>query len=554
MSSNRTNGTKPAIQHTKSILDDRRIRLLLAIVGAIVAWMVVTIVVQPGTTRTINNVPVDFTYDSAAYTSRGLSIVSAPEKYVSLKLSGDGYTIGSLTSSDFVVYPDWSGVRDSGEKTLHLQVRGVNTLLNGVSVSIEGGDNSVDVVFDVVEEKTVPITVTTNYLTIADGYILYGTELSKETVTLSGPSTEIDKVETCTAEVTHKGELTDSVTLDTALRFYTKSGSEVKFEYTNLEESSVEVTLEVYKMATLPVSVSFINAPRNFDPSVLVYSLSKQTLNIAGPESQIEKLSTLSVGTIDLSTFALNKVYELPIELPGNIRLLDNISSITVSFDSSKLETKTMNLPASCVQVVNLPSTYTLTVQTERLMNVTLCGPKAALETLTPEQVVVEIDAEDFSEVPPPKFFRLKPEGEVRLMGAYIVKCGEIVKNPDGTVKEIHCTADLETGNGTPADGRKIKGTIHWLSAEYAVDTTLVLYDHLFTLENVADMPEGKTYDDYISPDSAVRIDHAKLEPAAAGARAGEKFQFVRTGYFAVDTKNPNTFNRIVGLKDGYKA
>ena len=427
MSSNRTNGTKPAIQHTKSILDDRRIRLLLAIVGAIVAWMVVTIVVQPGTTRTINNVPVDFTYDSAAYTSRGLSIVSAPEKYVSLKLSGDGYTIGSLTSSDFVVYPDWSSVRDSGEKTLHLQVRGVNTLLNGVSVSIEGGDNSVDVVFDVVEEKTVPITVTTNYLTIADGYILYGTELSKETVTLSGPSTEIDKVETCTAEVTHKGELTDSVTLDTALRFYTKSGSEVKFEYTNLEESSVEVTLEVYKMATLPVSVSFINAPRNFDPSVLVYSLSKQTLNIAGPESQIEKLSTLSVGTIDLSTFALNKVYELPIELPGNIRLLDNISSITVSFDSSKLETKTMNLPASCVQVVNLPSTYTLTVQTERLMNVTLCGPAGLLETLVPEQVVIEIDADDFYVAAGQQNIACRlyvpSNGKIFALGSYVIQC-----------------------------------------------------------------------------------------------------------------------------------
>ena len=427
MSSNRTNGTKPAIQHTKSILDDRRIRLLLAIVGAIVAWMVVTIVVQPGTTRTINNVPVDFTYDSAAYTSRGLSIVSAPEKYVSLKLSGDGYTIGSLTSSDFVVYPDWSGVRDSGEKTLHLQVRGVNTLLNGVSVSIEGGDNSVDVVFDVGEEKTVPITVTTNYLTIADGYILYGTELSKETVTLSGPSTEIDKVETCTAEVTHKGELTDSVTLDTALRFYTKSGSEVKFEYTNLEESSVEVTLEVYKMATLPVSVSFINAPRNFDPSVLVYSLSKQTLNVAGPESQIEKLSTLSVGTIDLSTFALNKVYELPIELPGNIRLLDNISSITASFDSSKLETKTMNLPASCVQVINLPSTYTLTVQTERLMNVTLCGPAGLLDTLVPEQVVIEIDADDFYVAAGQQNIACRlyvpSNGKIFALGSYVIQC-----------------------------------------------------------------------------------------------------------------------------------
>lgn len=326
-----------------------------------------------------------------------------------------------------MVYPDWSGVRDSGEKTLHLQVRGVNTLLNGVSVSIEGGDNSVDVVFDVVEEKTVPITVTTNYLTIADGYILYGTELSKETVTLSGPSTEIDKVETCTAEVTHKGELTDSVTLDTALRFYTKSGSEIKFEYTNLEESSVEVTLEVYKMATLPVSVSFINAPRNFDPSVLVYSLSKQTLNVAGPESQIEKLSTLSVGTIDLSTFALNKVYELPIELPGNIRLLDNISSITVSFDSSKLETKTMNLPASCVQVVNLPSTYTLTVQTERLMNVTLCGPAGLLDTLVPEQVVIEIDADDFYVAAGQQNIACRlyvpSNGKIFALGSYVIQC-----------------------------------------------------------------------------------------------------------------------------------
>ena len=154
----------------------------------------------------------------------------------------------------------------------------------------------------------------------------------------------------------------------------------MKFEYTTLETDSVEVTLQVYKLATLPVEVSFINAPRDFAPAVLVYSLSKKTLNVAGPESQIDRLSTLSVGTIDLSTFALDKVYEMPIELPSGIRLLDNISSITVSFDSSRLETKTMNLP----------------VETERLMNVTLCGPAGSLEALNPEQVVIEIDADDF--------------------------------------------------------------------------------------------------------------------------------------------------------------
>lgn len=164
------------------------------------------------------------------------------------------------------------------------------------------------------------------------------------------------------------------------------------------------------------------------------------------------------------------------------------------------------------------------------------------------------IDAEDFAEVPPPKFFRMKPDGEVRLMGAYIVKCVSIEKNEDGSVKEIHCTADLEAGNGNPLDGRKIKGTIHWLSAKYAKDTTLVLYSHLFTLENVADIPEGKTYEDYMDPNSALRIEGAKIEPALADAEAGERFQFVRSGYFVKDTKNPNTFNRIVSLKDGFKA
>ena len=421
------NGTKPAVTHSKSILDDRRIRLALAVLGAVIAWMVVTIIVQPGTTNMIYNVPVDYTYDSSAYTSRGLSIVSAEDKTVNLKLSGDGYTIGGLAASDFVVYPDWSSVRDSGEKNLRLLVRGANSLLNGITVTIDGSDNTVDVVFDVVEEKTLPVTTTTNYLTISDGYILYSTEVSKETVTLSGPSSELDKVATCTAEVTYTGELDSSVTLETPLRFYTSGGTEVKFEYTELEESTVDVTLQVYKMATLPVNVTFINAPRGFDNSVLVYALSRQQLKVAGPAEKIDALSTLSIGTIDLSTFSLNKTYEMPIDLPSDIYLLDNISSITVSFDCSNLETKTLNLPSSCVQVVNLPSTYQLTVETDRLMNVILCGPKGAMETLTPEQVVIEIDAEDFSVATGQQNIacRLYVPSNVKIfaLGSYVLQC-----------------------------------------------------------------------------------------------------------------------------------
>lgn len=162
------------------------------------------------------------------------------------------------------------------------------------------------------------------------------------------------------------------------------------------------------------------------------------------------------------------------------------------------------------------------------------------------------IDADDFAELPPPKFFRLKPEGEVRLMGAYIVKCVSVEHNADGSVVAVHCTADLETGNGNPADGRKVKGTIHWLSAEYARRADVMLYDYLFTLENIDDMPEGKTYGDYLNPNSVTKLEGCMIEPSLADAAPGERFQFVRNGYYVKDTKNADTFNRIVGLKDSY--
>lgn len=162
------------------------------------------------------------------------------------------------------------------------------------------------------------------------------------------------------------------------------------------------------------------------------------------------------------------------------------------------------------------------------------------------------IDRSDFEEVPPPKFFRMKPDGEVRLMGSYIVKCNEVVKNEDGSIKEIHCTADIETGANMPADGRKVKGTIHWLSAEYSDKANVMLYDRLFTIENVADIPEDKTYNDYLNPDSLKKLTECRVEKALGDANSGDKFQFVRTGYFVKDSKYDNTFNRIVGLKDSF--
>ena len=166
----------------------------------------------------------------------------------------------------------------------------------------------------------------------------------------------------------------------------------------------------------------------------------------------------------------------------------------------------------------------------------------------------VYIERSDFAEVPPPKFQRLKPGGEVRLMGAYIVKCDEIIKDADGQIIELRCTADLGTKNGRRIDGRKVRGTIHWVSAAHCVDAKAMLYDNLFTLENVNDVPEGTNYLDYLNPGSLTELSGCKLEASLAQAKPGDRFQFVRMGYFCMDSKNADTFNRIVTLKDSFKA
>ena len=160
------------------------------------------------------------------------------------------------------------------------------------------------------------------------------------------------------------------------------------------------------------------------------------------------------------------------------------------------------------------------------------------------------IDAEDFSATPPPKYFRLKPEGEVRLMGAYIIKFKEVVYNQDGSIDRIIVTADLESGCGNPVDGRKVKGTIHWVSASDCIDRDVYIYNSLFTIENTNAIPEDKTFDDYLNPESVVKKIGCKLERSLEDAKAGDKFQFVRLGYFCKDSKYENVFNRIVELKD----
>jgi glutaminyl-tRNA synthetase len=173
---------------------------------------------------------------------------------------------------------------------------------------------------------------------------------------------------------------------------------------------------------------------------------------------------------------------------------------------------------------------------------------------LVPFSKILYIDRNDFKEEPPKKFFRLSPGREVRLRYGYFIKCQEVIKDSaTGEIIELHCTYDPATRGGYAPDGRKVQGTIHWVSAAHAVDAEVRLYDRLFTVEDPREVNEGETFMKYLNTNSLEVLKGCKVEPCLAHVRAGERYQFEREGYFCVDpdtSASMPVFNLTVRLRD----
>jgi glutaminyl-tRNA synthetase len=173
-----------------------------------------------------------------------------------------------------------------------------------------------------------------------------------------------------------------------------------------------------------------------------------------------------------------------------------------------------------------------------------------------PFSKVIYVERDDFMQEPPRKFFRLGPGREVRLRYAYFITCNDFVKDENGDVVELHCTYDPETKGGNAPDGRKVKGTIHWVSAEHALEAEVRIYDRLFNDPEPDSNKHEQNWKEFLNPDSREILNNAKLEPSLATAAAGDQFQFERLGYFNVDVKDSvagkPVFNRTITLRDSW--
>ena len=182
-------------------------------------------------------------------------------------------------------------------------------------------------------------------------------------------------------------------------------------------------------------------------------------------------------------------------------------------------------------------------------------GPSMGMRKV-PLSRVVYIERDDFREDPPRKFFRLAPGKEVRLRYAYFITCTDVVKDENsGEVTELRCTYDPATRGGDSPDGRKVKGTLHWVSASHALSAEVRLYDRLFTVPDPTGDKSGKDYREFLNPDSIEVLTDCKVEPSLGNAQPGDRFQFERLGYFCIDRDSSDgrlVINRTVTLRDSW--
>ena len=253
-----------APQGRKSLMDNRVVSILMALACGLATWLVVTIYID---------------------------------------LEGNITSIGKMTSSDIMVYPSYSGVSGAGKVTLRLQARVTNTTdySGNIKCTVEKPYDTIDVVFDEVSEKTVPVTVDASAVSIADGYMLNKTSAVPAEITLRGPTSELDQISQVVAPVLSDDALADTTTTPSTLELRDENGNTIAPQYTTMDSDSANVTLTIYQVRELPLEVDFIGVPNGFDTSSLHYTLSQQKLRVAGPARTVSALESLTVTDFDLA-------------------------------------------------------------------------------------------------------------------------------------------------------------------------------------------------------------------------------------------------------------
>lgn len=411
-----------------SLWDNNAFLIAISLVMGFISWMIVTMYFDTQAGCDIYDAEINYANSASTYTALGLDIVEKPEDVkVHVSVEGNSTVIGNISADDIMVYPSYASVKGSGEATLRLNARITNTseFSGDIKLTVVS-PTTVDVVFDEVSEKTFAVETDTSGITIAESYILNKSAAVPAEITLRGPTSELDRIESVVAPVTSEEPVSETTTLPAALELRGEDGELLSLEYTSMDSETANVTLTVYQVRELPLTVDFIGVPSGFDTSSLHYQLSQETLRIAGPAKVVGALESLSVVSFDLSqNFAFDRDSQHSIELPSGLVSQDGVEAVTITFDTSDMGSTTLNV--SNIRAINVPSNYDIDILSSMVNGVTLYGPKEEIEELSANSVLAQVDCQSISltagQQTLPVNIQIPSSSRIFATGSYTVQC-----------------------------------------------------------------------------------------------------------------------------------
>ncbi len=379
-----------------ALFNDKRFVLIISFIISFVLWMWVAIEKSPETQRVISGIPVQINLENSVPEQLGLYVFGNSEFTVDVTVKGKKYVTSSLTADDIEVTANTNYVDSSGVKTLQLKVSQKDDDSDYEIASYS--TNYIEVYFDTYKEVELPLegNIETSLSTIVpDGCIVGDTVLSKSTVLISGPATEVNKIVSINANISVDEVLDKTTTFDPVFKIVTNDGSDLEYVKMETEESEITVTVPVLKEVTLPTVVEFRNAPSYFINNPLSYSVYPSKIKVAVPVDMMDSITEFVVGTIDFADISSSiNTFNFDVnQINSTLKITDkNASKFTVKIDASEMVSKTISVPFSNFTVNNNRDDYNVSVSQDKNISVKIVGIESHIDSISAENLTIVVD------------------------------------------------------------------------------------------------------------------------------------------------------------------
>ena len=371
------------------LFDNKTFTKIFSIVAAVIIWAAVTLTIATKSERYFRNIPIDFSVTGTALEALGLSAFDQSESSVNVRLSGTRSALNAISKDNFSVSLNTARVSAAGKYTVSIDVSLKDYA--GTLEILDYSPHAIQVTFDRLASKTLSISADISDLSAEEGYMLDKGYPASPDVTITGPESVINTISSCVADVhSKKTVLSKTVSLSSTLTLYDENGNMVTDPNITLDKESVDVSVPVLKIRDLPVVAHFVNQPSTFAEKDFSYSLSVSKIKVAGQEETIDGMSQLDIRYADLKTMKPGDKISLPVNRPSGFVNVDNIDPVEISVPSANMTEK--SLAVSNFNVIGTPDDKKVRVITRQLNNVVLVGEKGVINSITANDVVVEVD------------------------------------------------------------------------------------------------------------------------------------------------------------------